>query len=31
MRWGIGIAKVQQALLFVSRALRMKTASKLEG
>jgi hypothetical protein len=30
MRWGIGIAKVQQALLFVSRALRMKTASKLE-
>jgi hypothetical protein len=30
MRWGIGMAKVQQALLFVSRALRMKTASKLE-
>jgi hypothetical protein len=30
MRWGLGVARVQQALLFVSRAVRQKTGIEIE-
>ena len=30
MRWGLGVARVQQALLFVSRAVRQKMGIEIE-
>jgi hypothetical protein len=31
MRWGLGLARVQQALLFVSRAIRQKAGIEIES